>query len=69
VDESATGSVNFFGPGLFLQLGFFGVRSTNGEFVLRSEKYSQIACFSFPHPLRDGGPASRFPLAPSTERE
>ena len=68
VDESATGSVNFFGLGPW-EPRIFGVRSTNGEFVLRSEKYSQIACFSFWHPLRAGGAPSKFPLAPSTERE
>jgi hypothetical protein len=68
VDESATGSVNFFGPAPF-EPGIFGAQSKNAEFVLRSEKYSQIACFSFRHPLRAGGTPSKFPLAPSTERE
>jgi hypothetical protein len=69
VDESATGSVNFFWSGTLLEHGIFGVQSKNGEFVLHSEKSSQIARFSVWHPLRVGEAPSKFPLAPSTERE
>jgi hypothetical protein len=73
VDESATGSVNFLVRPLWstasLEHGIFGAQSKNAEFVLLSEKYSQIACFSFWYPLRTDWVPSKFPLAPSTERE
>jgi len=62
VDESATGSVSFWSDS-------FRLHGTNGKFGMRIEKIAQIAGAAFPAPLSRGRRPSRFPLAPSTERE
>jgi hypothetical protein len=62
VDESATGSVNFWSD-------TFVVGSREGYFGMRSQKFSQIAGRTVEGLLNlVSGPGS-FPLAPSTERE
>ena len=62
VDESATGSVNFWSDP-------FGAHGTNGNFAMRTQKFSQIAGSSVSTPLHCRRDRSRFALAPSTERE
>jgi hypothetical protein len=62
VDESATGSVNFWSDS-------FVVHGSDGYLVMRLRKFSQIAAGTFSDPLRPARRASTFPLAPSTERE
>jgi hypothetical protein len=62
VDESATGSVNFWSDP-------FVVHCSNGYFGMRLQKFSQIARRTIRRPLRGTDAGSRFSLAPSTERE
>src|SRR5436190_2257848 len=61
VDESATGSVNFWSRP-------FRARSTNRYFLLRSQKSPQIAGTAFAASLRAWRRPRRFPLAPTTVR-
>ena len=62
VDESATGSVNFWSDP-------FVVHGRRDYFGLSLQKSSQIATRPVSTPLRGAGAPSTFPLAASTERE
>jgi len=63
VDESATGSVNFWSGVPFV------VHGSNGYFALSLRKFSQIAQTAAATTLQPAAGATSFPLAPSTERE